>query len=101
MPNDQTHEFKGVGVMPFARRYDNFIGGEWTAPKSGRYFTNTTPITGAEIGEIARSNADDIEAAKKSGHTIKLLAICERLVDDAGNTTGGISNRAAGSAHSA
>ena len=63
MPNDQTHEFKGVGVMPFAKRYDNFIGGQWTPPKSGRYFTNTTPITGAEVGEIARSNADDIAAA--------------------------------------
>ncbi len=71
MPNDQTHEFKGVGVMPFARRYDNFIGGEWTAPKSGRYFTNTTPITGAEIGEIARSNADDIEAALDAAHKAK------------------------------
>ena len=33
MPNDQTHEFRGVGVMPFAKRYDNFIGGQWTAPK--------------------------------------------------------------------
>ncbi len=71
MPNDQTHEFKGVGVMPFARRYDNFIGGEWAAPKSGRYFTNTTPITGAEIGEIARSNADDIEAALDAAHKAK------------------------------
>ena len=37
---------------------------------------------------ITKITADDIEAAKKSGHTIKLLAICERLVDDAGNTTG-------------
>lgn len=71
MPNDQTHEFKGVGVMPFAKRYDNFIGGKWTAPKSGKYFTNTTPITGGEIGEIARSNADDIEAALDAAHAAK------------------------------
>jgi aldehyde dehydrogenase len=71
MPNDQTHEFKGVGVMPFAKRYDNFIGGQWTAPKSGRYFTNTTPITGAEIGEIARSGAEDIEAALDAAHAAK------------------------------
>ena len=55
MPNDQTHEFKGVGVLPFAKRYDNFIGGTWVAPKSGKYFMNTTPITGGEIGEIARA----------------------------------------------
>ena len=71
MPNDQTHEFKGVGVMPFAKRYDNFIGGDWVAPKSGRYFTNTTPITGAEIGEIARSGAEDIEAALDAAHKAK------------------------------
>ncbi|MDP0929296.1 aldehyde dehydrogenase family protein [Paracoccus onubensis] len=71
MPNDQTHEFKGVGVMPFAKRYDNFIGGKWAAPKSGKYFVNTTPITGGEIGEIARSNADDIEAALDAAHAAK------------------------------
>ncbi|MBK4214358.1 aldehyde dehydrogenase family protein [Paracoccus caeni] len=71
MPNDQAHEFKGVGVMPFAKRYDNFIGGEWVAPKSGKYFTNVTPITGGEIGEIARSNADDIEAALDAAHAAK------------------------------
>ncbi|RNF34872.1 aldehyde dehydrogenase [Paracoccus methylarcula] len=71
MPNDQTHEFKGVGVMPFAGRYDNFIGGKWAAPKSGKYFVNTTPITGGEIGEIARSNADDIEAALDAAHAAK------------------------------
>ncbi|MDP5308750.1 aldehyde dehydrogenase [Paracoccus spongiarum] len=71
MPNDQTHEFKGVGVMPFAKRYDNFIGGQWRAPKSGKYFVNTTPITGAEIGEIARSGADDIEAALDAAHAAK------------------------------
>ncbi|WP_282603823.1 aldehyde dehydrogenase [Paracoccus sp. PARArs4] len=71
MPNDQTHEFKGVGVMPFASRYDNFIGGKFVAPRSGKYFTNVTPITGAAIGEIARSNADDIEAALDAAHAAK------------------------------
>lgn len=71
MPNDQAHEFKGVGVMPFAKRYDNFIGGQWVAPKSGKYFVNTTPITGGEIGEIARSGAEDIEAALDAAHAAK------------------------------
>ncbi|WP_342319546.1 homoserine dehydrogenase [Corynebacterium mayonis] len=37
---------------------------------------------------ITKITADDINAATESGHTIKLLAICERLVDAAGNTTG-------------
>ena len=56
MPNDQTHPFKGVGNMPFAKRYDNFIGGKWVAPQAGRYFQNSTPITGMDMGEIARSD---------------------------------------------
>ena len=68
MPNDQTHEFKGVSAMPFAKRYDNFIGGTWVAPRAGRYFENTTPITGAVIGEIARSDADDVTAALDAAH---------------------------------
>ncbi|AHI22537.1 homoserine dehydrogenase [Corynebacterium vitaeruminis] len=34
---------------------------------------------------ISSITAEDIEAAKQSGNTIKLLAICERLVDDQGN----------------
>ncbi|MDO5657100.1 MAG: aldehyde dehydrogenase family protein [Paracoccus sp. (in: a-proteobacteria)] len=71
MPNDQTHAFKGVKALPFASRYDNFIGGKWVAPKSGKYFTNTTPITGAEVGEIARSDAADIEAALDAAHAAK------------------------------
>ena len=62
MPNDQTHEFKGVNALPFEARYDNYIGGEWVAPKSGKYFTNTTPITGAEIGQIAIT-VGDLDAA--------------------------------------
>ena len=71
MPNDQTHAFKGVNAVPFAKRYDNYINGDWAAPKSGKYFVNTTPITGAEVGEIARSNADDIEAALDAAHAAK------------------------------
>ncbi len=23
---------------PFAKRYENYIGGEWRAPKAGKYF---------------------------------------------------------------
>ncbi len=71
MPNDQTHPFKGVNAIPFEPRYDNYIGGEWVAPKSGKYFTYTTPITGGEIGEIARSNAEDIELALDAAHAVK------------------------------
>ncbi|UXU75504.1 MULTISPECIES: aldehyde dehydrogenase [unclassified Paracoccus (in: a-proteobacteria)] len=71
MPNDQTHPFRGVNSLPFEQRYDNFIGGAWVAPTAGRYFTNTTPITGAEIGQIARSSAEDIDLALDAAHAAR------------------------------
>ncbi|GAO53623.1 aldehyde dehydrogenase [Novosphingobium sp. MD-1] len=56
---------------PFAARYDNFIGGAWVAPRDGRYFQNVSPITGKVVGEIARSQAEDIEAALDAAHKAK------------------------------
>ncbi|WP_017463898.1 aldehyde dehydrogenase [Dyella ginsengisoli] len=57
--------------VPFKQRYDNFIGGQWVAPKAGRYFENITPITGKPFCEIARSDASDIEAALDAAHAAK------------------------------
>jgi aldehyde dehydrogenase len=56
---------------PFAKRYENYIGGEWRAPKAGKYFDNISPITGQPICEIARSDASDIEAALDAAHAAK------------------------------
>ena len=56
---------------PFKKRYDNFINGQFIAPKSGRYFENTSPLTGGAIGEIARSDAADVEAALDAAHAAK------------------------------
>jgi aldehyde dehydrogenase len=56
---------------PFAARYDNFIGGKWTPPVAGRYFDNTSPITGRVICEVARSDKDDIELALDAAHAAK------------------------------
>lgn len=58
-------------VAPFAERYDNFIGGKWAAPRSGRYFQNVSPITGKVVCEIARSDAADIEAALDAAHAAR------------------------------
>ena len=52
-------------------RYDNFIGGKWVAPVGGQYFTNVSPVTGKPIGEIARSQAADIELALDAAHKAK------------------------------
>ena len=64
-------EFFRVSKAPFAAKYDNFIGGQWVAPKSGRYFDNISPVTGQPIGQIARSDAADVEAALDAAHAAK------------------------------
>jgi aldehyde dehydrogenase len=56
---------------PFAKRYENYIRGEWRAPKAGKYFDNISPITGQPVCEIARSDASDIEAALDAAHAAK------------------------------
>ncbi len=56
---------------PFAKRYENFIGGEWRAPIAGKYFDNVSPITGQPVCEIARSDASDVEAALDAAHAAK------------------------------
>ncbi|MCA1953464.1 MAG: aldehyde dehydrogenase family protein [Hyphomicrobiales bacterium] len=64
-------ELNITAALPFAKRYDNFVGGQWVAPKAGRYFENISPITGQPIGEIARSQAEDIEAALDAAHAAR------------------------------
>src|SRR5579871_1103964 len=56
---------------PFAKRYENYIGGEWRAPKAGKYFDNISPITGQPVCQIARSDASDVEAALDAAHAAK------------------------------
>jgi len=71
MANDMPHDFKGVMVSPFKPRYDNYIGGKWTAPVGGKYFDNITPITGEKICEVAASTAADVELALDAAHAAK------------------------------
>ncbi len=52
-------------------RYENFIGGSWRPPARGQYFSNPTPVTGLPLCEVARSTAEDIEAALDAAHAAK------------------------------
>ena len=54
--------------MSFAPRYDNYIAGGWVAPVKGRYFENSTPVTGEVFCEVARSDEADIERALDAAH---------------------------------
>ncbi|ATD00028.1 MAG: aldehyde dehydrogenase family protein [Pseudomonadota bacterium] len=57
--------------VQFNEQYENYIGGEWVAPVDGKYFDNTTPVTGEVICRIPRSNGKDIELALDAAHKAK------------------------------
>jgi len=47
----------------FKPQYENYIGGEWTAPLDGEYFDNTSPIDGSLIARVPSSKSNDIDMA--------------------------------------
>ena len=55
-------------VVDFKPQYENYIGGQWVSPVQGRYFDNTTPVTGEVICKIPQSCAKDIELALDAAH---------------------------------
>ena len=60
-----------VDTSRLRSRYDNFIGGTWKAPASGRYFTDSSPIDGSVLCEVARSDAADVEQALDAAHAAR------------------------------
>ena len=58
---------KGAKIQ-YKARYDNFIGGKWTAPVKGQYFDVITPISGKVYTQAARSSAEDIDLALDAAH---------------------------------
>ncbi len=59
---------KSFDIPKFKEQYENFIGGEWVAPKSGEYFDNISPVDGKPFTKIARSGEADIELALDAAH---------------------------------
>ncbi len=70
--------------VQFKPRYDHFIGGEYVAPSSGRYFENPSPVNGKVFTEVARGNAADIdkavEAAWRAFDSWKKTTITQRAI---------------------
>lgn len=66
----------------YKAQYENFIGGEWVAPKSGEYFDNISPVDGTLLTRIPRSNEADVEAAiiaaDKAFQSFKRTSVVER-----------------------
>ena len=57
--------------VTFKPNYENYINGEWIAPKKGMYFENISPVNGKVFCEIPRSTAEDIELAIDAAHLAK------------------------------
>lgn len=57
--------------VQFKARYENYINGQWTAPLSGNYFDNITPVTGEVVCEVPRSDERDIDLALDAAHAAK------------------------------
>jgi aldehyde dehydrogenase len=55
-------------LIQYKAQYNNFIGGQWTAPAKGDYFDVITPISGKVYTQAARSTAEDIELALDAAH---------------------------------
>lgn len=66
----------------YKNQYENFIGGEWIAPNSGKYIENISPVDGKLLTKIPRSNEKDVdlavEAAKKGFEEFKHTSVTQR-----------------------
>jgi aldehyde dehydrogenase (NAD+) len=51
--------------IKLARRYNLFIGGEFVAPHSKRWFETINPATEETLAEIAEADAEDVDRAVK------------------------------------
>jgi aldehyde dehydrogenase len=59
---------KSYDIPKFKEQYNNYIGGEWIAPKGGEYFDVISPVDGKVFTKVARSQAEDIELALDAAH---------------------------------
>ena len=64
-------QVQAIAASPFKLKYGNFIGGEFREPVNGRYFENTTPVTGGKLCDVARSDEHDINLALDAAHAAK------------------------------
>ncbi|MBP8300059.1 MAG: aldehyde dehydrogenase family protein [Planctomycetes bacterium] len=49
-----------------APRYELFVGGEWKAPKTGKYFATIDPATEKPLSEVALAGDKDVDVAVKA-----------------------------------
>ena len=68
----------------FKAKYDNYIGGKFTAPIKGNYFDVVSPIYGKVFTQAAHSTKEDIEFAVDTAHeafkTWEKTSVTERSI---------------------
>ena len=60
-------EFSTTTKGPIAEHYDNFIGGKWAAPRSGKYFDDISPAnrkSGLQDPALRRTGYNPTEAVR-------------------------------------
>jgi aldehyde dehydrogenase (NAD+) len=50
-------------IVRFEERYGLFIGGEQVEPRSGEWFTSTSPATEEQLAEVAQAGPEDVDLA--------------------------------------
>ena len=70
-------------IVSVKARYENFIGGKWVPPTSGKYAPNVSPVTGQAFTEIGQSNPADVELALDAAHKARVAWAETSLADRA------------------
>lgn len=82
MSDSLTSSKETIEKPHFKDQYENFIGGQWVAPKKGGYFENISPVDGNSFTKIPRSTEEDIdqavEAAREAARTWNYTSATER-----------------------
>ncbi len=63
-----TQPGKPGSIVSVETHYENFIGGKWLPPVSGKYRVNLSPATAQPICEVPNSSPEDIEHALDAAH---------------------------------
>jgi aldehyde dehydrogenase (NAD+) len=63
---DYAPSIEGVDHFTIQKRSELFVGGEWTQPRTGEYFTTINPAQETVLGEVALAGDKDVDAAVKA-----------------------------------
>ncbi len=63
---DYAASIESDKIVQIPARHELYIGGKWTPPNAGRYFSTVNPATNQPLSEIADADAADIDSAVRA-----------------------------------